>query len=621
MSIWVHKHDMTEENVRAIYNDCTIIEIQSPYKKLKGYQPIKVLMFDTDPYFKSYYMIPYFTAKKYGYLPNNEKNWRQVIFPYTLADGSIKYLPEFTATFRDYQIEILPEITGYLQKYNTVIIGLPPGWGKTIIAAYLFWMSGLLGIVIMDRIVVKQSWITTFQKTMPHLRLWVVGDNNPAEYDIIICMNERLHLVPPTIKQQVGTLIIDEVHTITTPTQVNTFLLFQPKYIIFESATLEQSGLYKMATVCSGEHGAFKTSTAPYYIFAVKTGIEGDREYKNGNFIPSSVQKSLVNNEVRKRMIQMILYNHIEYRKFIIMQRVTDSIDEMIVNIQNCGITADSLYGTKKDYNQSRVLIGTFSKISTGFDEENACKTYYTNPEKSNTALFANSVASKYVFEQSRCRCRCSDKGTEALKKCGQCNGCLNNTKCLNPPPPVNLLQRLIEEQNGTISLEQLQILNKQRDENGEVYLWVIMLIDDNSNVKNNFRNLIPWFKETNGTVVHVDARRQFTATGPIKYIPYHMPGIYYRIMSEVEYKSLYDEGFYAGNDDEKSKKILSIFNVDTAMYVRYNYYSEFKNCYIITIQKCFLMTLQNGEIYNNNGIFYCKHPIFMKNIVAVNTC
>lgn len=619
MSIWVHRNDMTEDKVVQIYKECTIIEIQDPYKKMKGYAPTRVLMFDTDPYFKTYYMLPYFVAKKYGYLPNNDKNWRQVIFPYTMPDGTIKYLPEFNATFREYQIEILPEILDYLKRFNSVIIGLPPGWGKTIIAAYLFWMSGLLGIVIMDRIVVKKSWITTFEKTMPHLRLWVVGDNNPTEYDIIICMNERLHLVPAIVKQQVGTLIIDEVHTITTKTQVHTFLLFQPKYIIFESATLEQSGLYKMATVCSGEHGVFKTSTAPYYIFAVKTGIEGEKEYKNGNFIPASLQKSLINDKIRQRMIQMIIYNHIEYRKFIIMQRVTDSIDQMVENIQNCGITADSLYATKKDYNQSRVLIGTFSKISTGFDEENACKTYYTNPEKSNTALFANSVASKYVFEQSRCRCRCSDKGTESKRKCKQCQGCLTGGKCMNPPPPVNLLQKLIDEQNGVISLDQMANLNSQRDED-DVYLWVIFLIDDNSNVKSNFRGLLPWFKETNGTVVHVDARRQFTVTGPIKYIPYHMPGTYYRILSEVEYKSLYDEGFYAGNDDEKSKNIISIFDVNTAMYVRHNYYSEFKNCYIITLQRCFLLTY-NGEIYNNNGIFYCRHPIFMKNVVAVNTC
>lgn len=619
MSIWVHRDNMTEDKVIQIYRECTIIEIQDPYKKMKGYAPIRVLMFDTDPYFKTYYMLPYFVAKKYGYMPNNDKNWRQVIFPYTMPDGTIKYLPEFNATFREYQLEILPEILDYLKKFNSVIIGLPPGWGKTIIAAYLFWMSGLLGIVIMDRIVVKNSWITTFEKTMPHLRLWVVGDNNPAEYDIIICMNERLHLVPAAVKQQVGTLIIDEVHTITTKTQVHTFLLFQPKYIIFESATLEQSGLYKMATVCSGEHGVFKTSTAPYYIFAVKTGIEGEKEYKNGNFIPASLQKSLINDQIRQRMIQMIIYNHIEYRKFIVMQRVTDSIEKMVCNIQNCGITADSLYATKKDYNQSRVLIGTFSKISTGFDEENACKTYYTNPEKSNTALFANSVASKYVFEQSRCRCRCSDKGTESKRKCKQCSGCLANGKCINPPPPVNLLQKLIDEQNGTISLDQMANLNSQRDED-DVYLWVIFLIDDNSNVKSNFRGLLPWFKETNGTVVHVDARRQFTVTGPIKYIPYHMPGIYYRILSEVEYKSLYDEGFYAGNDDEKSKNIISLFDVNTAMYVRHNYYSEFKFCYIITVQKCFLLTY-NGQIYNNNGIFYCRHPIFMKNIVAVNTC
>lgn len=563
MSIWINRNDMSAEICTAIYNECVIIEIQTGYKP-KGYTPKRVLMFERD-ITKQFFIVPFFIAKKYGFKPNNPC-WRQVIFPYQMPDGTTKYLPEFCAKFRDYQIEILPEIIDYLKKHNSVIIGLPPGWGKTIIATYLLWMLGLLTIVIIKQDPVKNSWITTFKKAIPHARIWVVGENQPAEYDIILCMNERLHYIPDTVKRQVGTLIIDEVHTITSETQVMTFLGFQPKNIIFESATLEQSPLYKMATVCSGEHGVFKISTVPHYVFAVRTEIEGEEERKNGILVPSSVQKSLINNEIRKRIIQTIIYNHIEFRKFIIMQRVVNCIDETVQNINNLGITADSLYGSKKQYNQSQVLCGTYGKISTGFDEENACHDFYTNPEKSNTAFLINSIASKYVYEQSRGRImRCTQNGLET--------------------------------------------------EN--VIPWVIFLIDDNSNIKRNFNNLLPWIKETNGTVVYVDYKHQFIQQTTIKYQPYYSQGIYYRIFTNDEYTSLYNDGFYAGNEEEKKKNIVTLYKLEIVMQIKNTHYSEYK-CYIATIHKCNLW--QNGNtIIENNGMVYTKHPIFLKNIVNVS--
>jgi hypothetical protein len=563
MSIWINRGDMTPEVCTAIYNDCVIIEKQDGYSKAKGYKPKRVLMFERDET-KQFYIVPYFTAKKYGFNTNNPY-WRQIIFPYSMPDGTTKYLPEFSAKFRDYQLEILPEILELLQQHNSVIIGLPPGWGKTIIATYLLWVLALLPIVIVKQDKVKDGWITTFKKAMPHARVWVVGENNPAEYDIILCMNERLHYVPDRVKQQVGTLIIDEVHTLTSETQVMTFLGFQPKYIIFESATLEQSTLYEMATVCSGKHGIFRVSKIPHYVFAVRTGIEGEEVRKNGTLVSSSVQKSLINNEIRKRIIQTIIYNHIEFRKFIVMQRVTDCIEETVENIRNLGITADSLYGTKKQYNQSQVLCGTFGKISTGFDEENACHDFYTNPEKSNTVLFINSIASKYVYEQSRGRgMRCTQNGTEA----------------------ENIIP------------------------------WVICLIDENDNVKKNFRKLLPWIAETNGTVVYVDYRHLFIQPTTIKYQPYYSPGMYYRIFTNEEYTSLYEDGFYAGNAEERQKNIVTLYKLEVVMQIKNTYYASCK-CYILTIHKCNLW--QNGNtIIENNGMVYTKHPIFQKNIANV---
>lgn len=583
MSIWVDVNSIERDKLQKIINSCLITKELDYFEQKKKLKAEQVLMLDYDPSGK-YYMIPYNLAKSFGYEPNNTC-WREVIIKTTI-NGEEKYLPEFVSSFRDYQLEVIHQIKYYLETKNTVIIGYPPGYGKSILGIYFSFLSKLLTIVIVSKLTVMSGWITSFQKSMPKARLWIVGENNPLEYDVIICMNGRLNMIPQNIKNQVGTLIIDEVHTITTPTQVNTFLLFQPKYIIFETATLEQSKFYKMATLCSGEHGVFKTSSAPYFVFTVETHIQGDeKRTKDNTLVSSHTQKSLINDEIRKKIIQMIIYNHIKYRKFILLQKVTDCIEETVDNIKNCGISADFLFGTKKEYNQSRVLVGTFSKLSVGFDEENACKTYYTNPEKSNTIIFANSVASKYVFEQSRCRCRVSDKGVAA------CTATVEDLK---------------NKFNG-IKSDKL----KEDDE----FLWVIFLLDENKNVQSNFRNLLPWIKETNGLVINVDARSLFMKNLPIKYNPLYNDGIYYRVVTQNEYEILILDGFYCGNEDEKKHKLVTLY---TQTYMSSLKNETGINYIILQIHECLLLT-HNDQIYENNGLVYSKHPIFLKNIIGVN--
>lgn len=562
MSIWIHRDKLDRETGEAIYKDCTIIEELSDYDKSLGKTPGRILMFEKTND-KSFFIVPYRIARKYGY---NQENpyWRQIVYPVRLADGNVKYCPEFTGNFRDYQIEIIPEIIDCLQKNNTVIIGLPPGWGKTIIAAYLLWMIGLLSVVVVKQKKVYHGWQKTFKKVLPNARVWLVGDEPmPDHFDIILCMNERIGKIPLNVVLQVGTLIIDETHTISTLSQIWTFLLWRPKYVIFETATFKASPFWKMAAAVSAEDGVFRISKIPYNFYVVRTGVEGEetRSEKTGRLIPSSVQKSLIENKKRKKILQTVIYNHIGYRKFIGGQFVTTEIDDNIIYLNNLGITCDTLWGNKNGYNQSMVLFVTYGKASTGFDEENACDNYWILPVKSDTGIFVNSIDSPWLMIQFMGRCMRTEDEVPAF----------------------------------------------------------IFFLDDNKNVKGHL-NHNKWLIElTNGRIINVDYRTPFIQMNPkkgIKFTHSYVPMIFYKILRNHEYSEFLEKGFYSGTEEEVNKGFVMLQLPEYVTYYR-NILCPNTPCFLVAVQYCNLYN-NNGTIFVDNGIVFCRHPIFYKNILSV---
>lgn len=563
MSIWINRNSLDRKTGESIYKDCVIIEELSDYDKRKGKQPQRLLMFKKDTS-GQFFIVPYRVARRYGYHQTNS-SWRQIVNSVLMPDGSTKFEPEFTGTFRDYQIEIIPEIIECLQKNNTVIIGLPPGWGKTIIAAYLIWMIGLLPVVIVKQSKVYQGWQKTFKKVLPNARVWLVGDERiPSKFDIILCMNERIHHIPERVRKEVGVLIVDETHTISTMSQIDTFLGFQPKYIIFESATFKASTMWKMAAAVSSEDGVFRISKVPYNFYVIRTGVEGAVDYtKNGDMKPSFTQKSLIENKVRKLIVQDLIYNHISYRKFICLQTVTTEIDENIKTLNNLGISCDSLWGSKSTYSQSQVLFGTYGKISTGFDEENACDNYWILPVKSDTMIFINSVLSPFLLIQAMGRCM----------------------RTLDEVPAF------------------------------------FFLLDDNNNIKNHLRSNRWLIEMTNGNIINADYKTAFIPINPkygYKFGTYFTPGIYFKILRNHEYGSFIERGFYPGNEEEIKAGYVLIQTSNSVM--------EYKKmvcpttpCFLLTLQYCNLYTLPDSSLYENQGMLFCKHAIFLKNIVSIS--
>lgn len=508
MSVAIEKIKITRTEAGEIAEQCYVIE-ELDYMEIKfNKTPNVIRMFSsTDTHF----IIPFHIARKFGYVTEGMP-WF-LIQPLIETEDNIYDHDEedpdfrpFFGKFRDYQEEIIETLLQQINEYSSTTLGLPPGWGKTMAGIFLAWRLGLRALILMSLTKVLEGWVETCRKFIPNFKVWIVGSGTPCppDVDIILCMDKRFEQIPKEILPTIGTFIADEFHLLCTETRVHIYQSLFPKYVILETATLEQAKMFKMAHKLAGEHGFFKVSTEPYDIYLIKTEIMGEEKLdKEGHVRTSSLRQSLVSNEFRQNILLNVLMQNCEYHKTICIRMVKESIVNFVEKVRNCGITCDSLYGTKSKCENSQVTVGTSQKMGTGYDEENSCMNFWKNPIKSDFMVFENTTPNKYIFEQNRGRVMRSKK-------------------------PV-----------------------------------VAFLLDKNNQCKNQINRLRPWFKETNGRVIEINYWNFILPRDNKIFTRSCLTETFFRLVTSEEYNKFKKYRILEGNEDDYSDSLLKVFSTD----------------------------------------------------------
>jgi superfamily II DNA or RNA helicase len=409
MAIHIPLEKIPREIKDLLPEQLTIQQIDEKYEKMKkagkimpGYtqDPVnsKIICFDV---VNAVVRIPYFYArdnlafKTLDVTPNPDN--------YSMLDESI----ENEVQLRDNQIEAVKTCFNNLVKYGTTTVGLPPGRGKTYIGAFLVHCLRLKAVVVVPRRTLLEQWRKTFEIGLPKAKVWVIDESGkiPSDEipDIIIALDPRIVKIPDAWKFKIGTLIIDEAHMLPTRGRIENLLSFSPAYIIMETATMERGdGLHKICQLIGGTHGVFETSMSPYSFKIVQLPfIEAEEKSGYRGIDYTSLCNSLSEiAEYNRAIVNIVCHN--PDNKFIVLTKRVDHGDKLKALFLEIGITCDTLMGTKKKYNNSRVLIGTFSKIGTGFDEATASEEF--QGPTSDSLIICHSVSKIPNFEQYRGR-------------------------------------------------------------------------------------------------------------------------------------------------------------------------------------------------------------------------
>jgi superfamily II DNA or RNA helicase len=287
---------------------------------------------------------------------------------------------QFTQQLFSHQQPIAKNAIEMLDKNHTILLNLFTGFGKTIMGAYLSSYLKKRTIVLSTQSILPKQWEETFT-TFTDAKVEVYDGSKKKypsdEAQIVICTSGVLKNIPYEIRKTFGTVLLDEVHSFCTKTRIYTTLLLEPTYIIAETATFERpdGGEIMMRSVI-GYNDVIVPLKKKFNVYAVNTGVAPQVMLDvRGKMIWSKYVSSLVQNEYRNDLIvSWILKNH--HRKILVLTDRKEMIEQISKRLTEKEIEHDFLFGSKKKYKDTKILLGTWAKIGVGFDEKNACENF-----------------------------------------------------------------------------------------------------------------------------------------------------------------------------------------------------------------------------------------------------
>ena len=333
-----------------------------------------------------------------------------IIIPYTFyrvltnrqPNADIKYPIvnyNFTQKLLDRQTSAVTECLEQLTTTGTTLLAAYPAFGKTVVGAYLTSKLNVIPLIIYHREILQPQWYSTF-KDFTDAKIWVVGQPRPDEANVILCMDTQFKHIPPHILSMIGCLVIDEAHAFCTPGHIDCWLKVQPKYVITLTATPDRDdGMHSIREAVCGMHGVYRLSTKPFTVIRFLTGIKPIlNKNSQGTLDWADLTKQLCTNELRNSYILSLIQSNPDF-KILVLTWSQSHAFLLHKWLQEMNISAAVMAGNLHTYSDSRVLVGTISKIGTGFDEKAACENF--GGERINLLILVGSTKSEKVIEQT----------------------------------------------------------------------------------------------------------------------------------------------------------------------------------------------------------------------------
>jgi superfamily II DNA or RNA helicase len=280
---------------------------------------------------------------------------------------------QFTGSLKQEQSVVKQEAINSLNKSGSVMISCATGFGKTVTSINIACTIRLKTLIIVNKIVLIKQWENSIRKFSKDSKIWVISAKDgvlPQDYDFYIINAMNTTKMNKDAFNHIGCLIVDEAHLIMAETLSRSLACIYPRYLIGLTATpYRPDGLDSLIEMYFGQHQIIRKLYRKHTVYHVKTGFKPvitltDAGRVNwGALLDDQASDTIRNNDIVK------IIQRFKDRTFLVPVKRVSHGETLIQMLSEKGENVTSLLGKNQTYDKNaRILIGTGSKIGTGFD-------------------------------------------------------------------------------------------------------------------------------------------------------------------------------------------------------------------------------------------------------------
>ena len=278
---------------------------------------------------------------------------------------------KFEGTLREEQVEIKKEAMECLNKKGSVVISCYTGFGKSITAVSLACSIGFKTLIIVNKLVLMKQWEESVKLFCPAARFQkLTAQSTMEDVDFYIMNAQNVEKMGRTFFKNIGLVVVDEAHLIMAETLSHSLQYISPRYMIGLTATpYRPDGLDVLLELYFGKHKIIRELNRKHLVYKVETGFVPKVEMAaNGRLNWGVVLDSQAKDLERNELIIRIVKNY-PNRNFLILTKRVDQGNFLEKRLREEGQYVTSMIGSNQVYDKNaRVLVGTTSKLGTGFD-------------------------------------------------------------------------------------------------------------------------------------------------------------------------------------------------------------------------------------------------------------
>lgn len=357
MSLWITNVDrkLCEAYLRIVQNQT--------YMEKKYNAPEKIINY----YEKSgvHHIVPYvfglkFIAKHGGTIKDNNKH--------KSIEGNIN------VSLRDYQQQVYDYALEKLQGKKSILLELYTGSGKSLTSIAIALALGKRVLIVTTNVALASQWAKSMA-TKTNCSVGLVGPKGLTNKsaDIVCTYSARINKLTEEEKLSFGTLIIDEVPYHCTEKYSFQLLQIQPEFVIGCTARLERAnGLHIIGKLLIGSNIYTLKYTGPLTVCKYETGIIPQiAKNVNDDTMFSTSNATIYTTDYIHLLLEMSATLLNKGYKILLLFHIKESLDAVYAYFtENSNIIVSKFYEDMETYDDCQVLLGTYSKIKYGFDEE-----------------------------------------------------------------------------------------------------------------------------------------------------------------------------------------------------------------------------------------------------------